>query len=89
MRTEESEDRKGSGRLLLRELRSPHNARYLRALPPFRLDDGVPDMLGNLLEQLEEAETRGGAQGDVGHNDGFGDAGPTRANGAVHAPSAR
>lgn len=86
MRTEESEDRRGAGRLLLRELRSPQNARYLRGLHPFRLDDEVPDMFGDLLDQLDRAESRSGLN-DNESSQGEGSA--RRTKGAVHAPSSR
>jgi hypothetical protein len=86
MRIEESEERKGASRLLLRELRSPQNARYLRALHPFRLDEEVPDMFGSLLDQLDEAESRSGPK-DTDTQRGEGSA--RRTSGAVHAPPSR
>lgn len=64
MRTEESEDREDGGALLRRELRLPHNARFLRGLAPFRLEQEVPEMLVALLRDLEAAEAGSAPESD-------------------------
>lgn len=50
------DDRKEPGAALLRELRSPQNLRFLRGLPPFRVEDGLPEPIETLLRRLEAAE---------------------------------
>lgn len=87
MRTEESKERNAPERLLLRELRSPQNARFLRAMPAFRMDADIPASMANLLDRLDEAEDMRGDRRSGNRGEDPGATRPVR--GAIHAPSSR
>lgn len=42
--------------IIRKEMRTPQNARFLHSLPQFKTDDDLPEMLADLLGQLDEAE---------------------------------
>lgn len=65
MAPREEADREETSRLLMRELRSAQNTRFLRAMPGFRVDGDTPDRFAMLLERMERQES-GGAGGSGG-----------------------
>lgn len=74
MASGDSRGQEDQSRLLARELRSKQNARFLHRMPPFKLDEELPDSMQSLLDRLEQSERRGGG----GHQTGV--------SGAIHAP---
>ncbi|MDN2567080.1 hypothetical protein N1F89_12690 [Aquibium sp. A9E412] len=52
-----------TARLLRRQLHLPANARYLRSMPAFGVDDDTPDRFDDLLRALDAAERRAGSNG--------------------------
>jgi len=46
--------------LIRRQVRLAENARFLRELPGFSLDERVPERLNVLLARLDDAERRAG-----------------------------
>jgi hypothetical protein len=52
--------------VVMREMRSKENARFLRRLPTFKLPDGLPQRLTALLDDLERVEHGSARQGAYG-----------------------
>jgi hypothetical protein len=56
---EEKIDFAANSRLIRREIRSKSNARFLRGMPHFKVEQELPQRLRALLAQLERAERSG------------------------------
>lgn len=50
-----------------RQFGSPVTTRYLRALPPFKFEPGIPDQFADLLVELDRAEGHRGMSGGSAH----------------------
>ncbi|MBS4020200.1 MAG: hypothetical protein KGZ68_18410 [Dechloromonas sp.] len=50
--------------VIRRELHSKENARFLRSMPAFRLDETLPGRLASLMDELRHAERGGWAGGN-------------------------
>ena len=50
-----------------RQFGSPVTTRYLRALPPFQCEPGIPDRFAELLSELDRVEGRRGMNGASAH----------------------
>ncbi|MFN3546736.1 MAG: hypothetical protein ACK4U0_04535 [Mesorhizobium sp.] len=64
MASGESHDKDDNRKVVLRELRSKENARFLRGIPAFKLEDALPSRLRALLDDLSRAENDRQAGGD-------------------------
>jgi hypothetical protein len=65
MASQEGHDGDDMHDVVMREMRSKENARFLRRMPAFKLPDDLPRRLSGLLEDLERAE-RGAARSQAG-----------------------
>lgn len=64
MASGESHDKDDNRKVVLRELRSKENARFLGGIPTFKLETSLPDRLRALLDDLSRAENDRQAGGD-------------------------
>ncbi len=77
MASPKSHDGESAETAVRREIRSTENARFLRAMPNFKLDDVLPQRLASLLADLSRAEN--GRQAGVDQSGALGAAsGPQR-----------
>jgi hypothetical protein len=56
MASRESHKEDDTERVIRREMRSKENARFLRSIPTFRLDEALPTRLASLMDDLRRAE---------------------------------
>jgi hypothetical protein len=56
MASGESHDKDDNHRVVLREMRSKENARFLHRFPAFKIDEALPDRFVSLLDELSRAE---------------------------------
>ncbi len=56
MASREGHDGDDMPRIMMRELHSKENARFLRRMPAFRLPEGLPRRLTSLLDDLDRVE---------------------------------
>ena len=64
MASGESHDKDDSQNVVLREMRSKENARFLHGISAFKLEDALPGGLKALLDDLSRAENGRQAGGD-------------------------
>jgi hypothetical protein len=64
MASGESHDKDDNRRVVLRELHSKENARFLRGIPTFKLEESLPDRPRALLDDLSCVENERQAGGD-------------------------
>lgn len=57
MVSRESRSEEDPGMVIRREMRSKENARFLRSMPSFRLDEALPARLASLMDDLRQAES--------------------------------
>ena len=60
----ESHGKHDDRKIVLRELRSKENARFLLGIPTFKLEESLPDRLRALLDDLSRVENDRQAGGD-------------------------
>jgi hypothetical protein len=56
MASQESHSEDDTERVIRREMRSKENARFLRSMPTFKLDEALPKRLASLMDDLRRAE---------------------------------
>jgi hypothetical protein len=64
MASQKSHGKDATGKVILGELHSRENARFLRSMPAFKLDEALPLRLAGLLDDLRRAEDTQRVGGD-------------------------
>ncbi len=64
MASQKSHGKDDTDKVVLGELHSRENARFLRAMPTFKLDEVLPHRLASLLDELRRAEDKKRAGAD-------------------------